>query len=351
MKVGATAIENLIGSPNAQIIDVRAPAEYAADHIPGACNLPVLDDRERAEVGWLYKQVDPLIARRRGAALVAANISALLSGPLADKDAQFRPVIYCWRGGMRSRSLALVLGQIGWPALIIEGGYRRYRRWVREQLATECERFRLIRLVGPTGCGKTSLLAKLADCGAQVIDLEHLACHRGSVLGAGPSDEQPSQKYFESLLAERLTTFDPRWPIWIESESSKIGRLHCPAPFWQRMKTAPMVQVNAPYDARTALLIEQYAHWVAEPHRLKQHLQRLERHIGPAVIARWFALIDQGLWQQFVHAILTEHYDRRYARPRANGASQVLHAMEFPDLHDTTLQDAAKFLFDRFQCP
>ena len=203
------------------------------------------------------QQVDAFTAKRAGAALVARNIAVMLEGDgaLADKPRDYQPLIYCWRGGTRSRSLAIICRQIGWQAVLLNGGYKRYRSWVREILEKHCAQFSLIRISGPTGCGKTQLLYLLRERGCQVLDLEGLANHKGSALGDLPGIDQPSQKYFETQLAHVLKQFDPARPIWIESESSRVGRLHCPALLWEKMKQARVVQLGAPREQRVALLI------------------------------------------------------------------------------------------------
>jgi len=229
-----------------EIIDVRSPAEYAEDHWPGAINLPVLDDAERAEVGTLYKQVDPFTARKRGASLVAQNIARHLQTHFADKDRDYHPLIYCWRGGQRSASLALVLSQVGWQVTVLQGGYKTYRAWVRRQLQTLPQQFTYRVLCGPTGSGKTLLLHYLHQQGAQVLDLEELACHRGSLLGAEWGRPQPSQKSFESQLVQVFLKWDPAKPVWVEAESAKVGQLHLPPALWQALTKPTASRCSCP---------------------------------------------------------------------------------------------------------
>src|SRR3954468_20248094 len=178
------------------LIDARTPAEYTLDHIPGAVSAPVLDDRQRVEVGTLYKQVSPFEAKKLGGALIAQNVARHVDQLFRGKDKNWRPLVYCWRGGKRSGAMAHVLREIGWDARTLEGGYRAYRRWVVEQLATVPETFNYIVVHGATGSGKSRLLAALGRAGAQVLDLEGLAQHRGSVLGSLPGAPQPTQKTF-----------------------------------------------------------------------------------------------------------------------------------------------------------
>ena len=217
------------------VIDARTPAEYALDHIPGAVSAPVLDDAERAQVGTLYKQVSPFEAKKLGAALVAKNVARHIEQAFSKKDKSWRPLVYCWRGGKRSGAMAHILREVGWQAETLAGGYRAYRRWVVEQLATLPEQFEFTVVHGPTGSGKSRFLAALGRAGAQVLDLEALAQHRGSVLGGLPGERQPSQKWFESLVLAELQKFNRRAPVFVEAESKKIGELQVPEALMARI--------------------------------------------------------------------------------------------------------------------
>ncbi len=295
-----------------EIIDVRSPGEYTEDHWPGSLNLPVLNDAERAEIGTLYKQVDPFVARKRGAALVARNIAQHLDTHFAPKDRTYQPLIHCWRGGQRSNSMALVLAQVGWRVTILEGGYKTYRAWVREQLSHVPHQLTFIVLSGATGSGKTELLHRLQAQGSQVLDLEQLANHRGSLLGQEWQQPQPSQKYFESLLLQRLQHFDPRRPIWVESESTRIGEVHLPPALWQQMKGSQSVEVERPVAERVNWIIQTYPHLIEHPDLLKAKLDPLKQRYGKAVLNTWFTAIDAHHWPQLVQALLEHHYDPTY---------------------------------------
>jgi tRNA 2-selenouridine synthase len=300
-----------------EIIDVRAPVEFAEDHLPEAINLPVLDDSQRETVGTIYKQESPFEARKIGAALVSANISAHLAGHLASKGKDYRPLIYCWRGGQRSRSMATVLGEVGWRPQLLDGGYKAYRAFVSKSLAAileETPQFRII--AGLTGSGKTWLLERLAAAGEQVLDLEGLAEHRGSALGQSLTAPQPSQKRFENLLFEVLRSCDLTKPIYVESESSRIGRVQIPAALWTQLRGSPVIETHVPLAARAAYLVSDYQHFVkdksllAEKLSLVQPLQTTER------FSAWGELIEAGDWQGFVESILEHHYDPAYLRSR-----------------------------------
>ncbi|MCL4153006.1 UNVERIFIED_CONTAM: hypothetical protein GTU68_052311 [Idotea baltica] len=235
------------------VIDVRSPAEFAEDHVPGAINLPALSNEERARVGTIYVQETPFKARKIGAALVARNVAAHLDGPLKDMDGGWQPLVYCWRGGQRSGSFASILSQIGWRAEVVEGGYQSYRNLVHDALYETALPHRLILLDGNTGTAKTDILHRLNALGVQVLDLEGLANHRGSLLGAMEGG-QPAQKGFETALACALDALDPKRPVLVEAESSKVGARIVPPSLWSAMKAAPRIEIDAPLDARAQYL-------------------------------------------------------------------------------------------------
>jgi tRNA 2-selenouridine synthase len=296
------------------VVDARSPGEHALDHLPGALNLPVLDDAERAQIGTLYKQVGSFEAKRRGAAKVARNIAAHLEGPLDALPATARCLVYCWRGGNRSGALATVMARVGWRIDMLEGGYRAFRRQVVSDLQAWPTRFRYRVIAGPTGSGKSQLLSALARRGAQVIDLEALAAHRGSVLGHLPETPQPSQKAFETRLWDALRRCDPARPIFIESESRKVGQCQVPEALIETMRASSGILIEACRDVRRERLLREYRHFVAEPPRLLSRLQALVDHHGRDRIAEWSALIGQGLWEPLVDALLAHHYDPAYQR-------------------------------------
>ncbi len=296
------------------IIDARSPGEYVQDHIPGAINLPVLDDEERARVGTIYKQVSPFEAKRLGAALVSHNIARHLESYLADKPKKYRPLVYCWRGGTRSGSMTHVLRSIGWQAAQLEGGYKRYRTQLIADLESWPARFHFLVVCGPTGVGKSRLLRALAEAGGQVLDLEELAAHMGSVLGAYPDQPQPSQKYFESRIWATLRRFDPGKPVYVESESKKIGKLHTPEELLQRMRDSDCLNLNADIPLRVRLLKQEYAHFLASPDQLNKQLDRLVALRGRETIERWKDMASGGEWDELVAELLESHYDPAYTR-------------------------------------
>lgn len=296
------------------VIDVRSPSEFVLDHLPGAINLPVLDDDERAEVGTLYVQTSRFLARRLGAAKVARNIAGHLEAALADMPQGCRPLVYCWRGGMRSNAMATVLGQVGWHTAVVEGGYRSWRRKVVAQLhASVPLPHRFILVDGPTGVGKTALLGALADRGEQVVDLEALAGHRGSLFGETGAG-QPTQKLFESRLHDALERLDQARPLYLEAESSRIGSLAVPASLWSAMRIAPRVRSEAPIGERVARVLADYA-WLQEDRsRLVALIRRLPTHHSRADREAWLAMATDGDLAPLVEALMQAHYDPAYAR-------------------------------------
>jgi tRNA 2-selenouridine synthase len=296
------------------IIDCRSPAEYAQDHIPGAISAPVLDDAERATVGTMYRQLSAFDAKKLGASLVAKNIARHVQTLFADKQRGWLPLVYCWRGGKRSGAMAHILREVGWEAHTLEGGYRRYRQWVVAQLESLPEKLEFHVIHGPTGSGKSRLLAALRQAGAQVLDLEGLAAHRGSVLGNLPDRPQPSQKGFESQLLAALGALDAARPVFVEGESKKIGQLQVPEALIARMRASPCVRLDAPLDVRVTLLLDEYGHFLADRRLLDTQLDCLVGLHGREEIAAWKALAAQGLWRDFVARLLMEHYDPAYRR-------------------------------------
>ena len=312
------------------IIDTRSPAEYAEDHVPGAINCPVLDNEERARVGTLYKQVSPFAARKLGAALVARNIAHHIEQVFGERDKGWKPLVYCWRGGKRSGAMAHILREIGWDARTLEGGYKAYRRHVVESLAAlpAALTFRVIH--GVTGSGKSRLLRALHAAGAQVLDLEDLAAHRGSVLGTLPERPQPSQKRLESLLLSALRALDPARAVFVEGESRKIGQLQVPAALIERMRASECLLVEASLETRIALLMDEYRHFFADPAALGAQLDCLAALHGRERVGEWKALGAAGDWAALVRRLLEEHYDPAYRRSAASNYPRLAAARLLP---------------------
>lgn len=326
------------------IIDVRSPGEFAEDHIPGAINLPVLNDAERERVGTLYKQVSSFEAKKVGAALVSRNIAQHLETWFADMPKSYRPLVYCWRGGSRSGSLTHILQKIGFAAAQLDGGYKAYRRHVVAELVRLPSQFGYRVVCGPTGSGKSRLLQALADEGAQVLDLELLAAHRGSLLGALPGQPQPSQKSFESVVWSTLNHFDPARPVFVESESKKIGALRVPDALIAAMHASACLRLEVPLAARVQLLTEDYVHFLHDPETINRQLGYLTALRGSETVTAWQALASRQAWSELVATLLEQHYDPAYFKSLARNyapspSDQTLHT---EDLSVSGLQHLAR---------
>ena len=295
------------------IIDARSEDEFAHDHLPHAVNWPSLNNAERITVGTMYKQVGGFEAQKHGAALVAANISKHIQNHVLDLPRNWQPLIYCWRGGKRSGSLAMVLGQIGFKINLIEGGYKAFRAAMLEDIARLAPKLRYQVIAGPTGSGKTRLLQALKDEGAQVLDLEDLAQHRSSVLGHIPGQPQPSQKHFDTLVWQALKQFDSSRVVFVESESRKVGNLSIPESLILAMRNSPCHELLLPLAERVALLMEDYNFFVNDAHLFCQRLDALVAIRGKAVVEDWKTQVRSGQFEPVVHALLETHYDPTYA--------------------------------------
>lgn len=295
------------------VIDVRSPSEFALDHMPGAVNWPVLDDEQRERVGTLYTQVDPFSANKIGAALIARNIADHLDRHAADLPKSWRPLVYCWRGGNRSGAMAHILARVGFSVTVVQGGYRELRRVVLADLDTLPARLRFRVICGATGCGKSRLLAALREAGAQVLDLERLANHFGSVLGLAPGAVQPPQKLFDTALWDALRRFDPAQPVFVEAESGKIGALHLPRALFDRLRGSDCVRLELPDAARIELLLQDYAALAADLPLLHRRLDSLRALRGNATVDHWQQLTAAGALREFTADILARHYDPSYS--------------------------------------
>ncbi len=326
-----------------EIIDVRSPAEFADDHAPGAVSFPVLDDAERAEVGTLHKQVSPFAAKVRGAALISRRIAGYIEGEFAKRPKDWRPLVYCWRGGKRSSALKHILREIGWQAATLDGGYKAYRRTVLAALETLPLEFRYVVVCGETGSGKSRILEALARQGAQVLDLEQLANHRGSVLGLPLESAQPPQRMFESTVWDQLRKLDPSRPVFVESESKKVGELHVPDALMTTMRKSPCIRIVATVGTRVAFLLREYRHFVNDPPALHARLEMLSTLYPRTVIERWKSLGERGEWAAFVQDMLENHYDPAYRSSMDRNFSQLpnAEALILSDLDEASIESAA----------
>ena len=308
------------------VIDARSESEFAFDHLPRAQNWPSLDDGQRHEVGTLYAQAGAFEAQKVGAALVAANIARHLAARMAGLPKSWRPLIYCWRGGKRSGALALVLSQIGFQTTLVDGGYKAFRAALLADLPRQVARLSLRVVCGPTGSGKTRLLQALADAGAQVLDLEALASHRSSVLGLLPGRPQPSQKRFDTLVWSALRSFDPARPVYLESESKKVGNLAVPDALMAAMRASPCLDLQLAGDERVALLLEDYAFFVEQPALFCERLQALVSLRGRELVQSWQHRVGAGAFEGVVRELLLTHYDPGYLQSMRRNFAQYQRA-------------------------
>jgi tRNA 2-selenouridine synthase len=304
------------------IIDARSPAEFALDHIPGAINCPVLDDEERRIVGTLYVQTGPFEAKRVGGAMVAANLAKHLRETFAEQPTNWKPLVYCWRGGMRSGSMVTWLRLVGWDAQVLAGGYKGFRHYVVDQIEALSPQLDIRIVCGATGTAKTRVLQQLAEAGEQVLDLEHCALHKGSLLGGLPGIEQPSQKQFETQIGAVLESLDLKRPLYVEGESARIGRLSVPLPLLARMRAAPCIEVQATPAARLEYLLRDYAYLGDDPAGLSEGLGMLKELQGKETVERWQQWAQAQELRPLFAELIAQHYDPHYERSQSRNFSQ-----------------------------
>jgi tRNA 2-selenouridine synthase len=329
-----------------ELIDARSPSEFAEDHLPGAISVPVLSDDERARVGTASAVLGAFEAKRLGAPIVARNIADAIDRLFAERDRHWRPLVYCWRGGNRSGSLATVLARVGWRVAVLEGGYRAFRRHVVEALGTLPQGLRFVVVGGRTGSAKSRLLQVLAERGEQVLDLEALASHRGSLLGSLPGAPQPSQKRFETLVWDHLRTADPARPVYVESESRKVGRVQVPGALIESIRSARVAIIEADVAVRSRFLLDEYTHFRADVPGLLELLDCLVPLHGAARVGDWRALVQSDRWLDLVERLLVEHYDPSYDRSMRRNFGRLADApvIRLASTDDRALADAASAL-------
>lgn len=348
MSLTFSSLAEMLAHGHDTVIDVRSPAEYAEDHVPGAINLPVLDDEERAEVGTIYVQDSPFKARKLGAALVFRNAANHIEQHLSHHEGAWRPLVYCWRGGQRSGSFTWMLQQIGWRAHVVQGGYQAYRRMVHRALYEDTLSHRLVLLDGFTGTAKTEILKVVARQGGQVLDLEGMAGHRGSLLGEMPGG-QPSQKALESRIACALAGFDPARPVLVEAEANKIGARNIPPSVWEAMKQAPRLDVEAGFETRCAYLLRAYEDILANGAKMSAKLDQLRAHRSNALVNHWQALIAEGDKAALTASLMRDHYDPAYQKARGRYEAHSLGTVTAQNLDTDGIAAAATQVLARLQ--
>jgi tRNA 2-selenouridine synthase len=321
------------------LLDVRSPAEFAQGHIPGASNLPLFDDAERVEIGTLYKGQGREAAVLRGLALVGPRLESLAASLAAwAASSPGQPLrLLCWRGGLRSDSVAWLAGRLGLPTLLLAGGYKAYRRWVLAQF----ERPWPLRLLGGrTGTGKTELLLALRERGVAVLDLEGLANHRGSSFGGLGLPPQPSSEHYENLLAAGLHALEGAGAIWLEAESAQVGRCRIPRGLWLQMRAAPVLEVRRPLEWRVQQLVAVYG--CQAPEQLIAATERIARRLGPQRTREALGAIARRDWAEACRQML-DYYDRCYDHELAAHPSPAMAPL---DLGDRDAAQAAQRLLN-----
>lgn len=328
------------------IVDARTPLEHALDHLPGAVNWPSLNNEERVTIGTLYKQVNAFEAKKRGAALVARNVAMHIERELLDAPRSWKPLVYCWRGGNRSGALATIVSAIGFQVTLLEGGYKAFRHAVLADLPLQVQRLHYRVVCGPTGSGKTRLLHALREAGAQVLDLEALANHRSSVLGHIPGLPQPSQKHFDTLVWHSLRGLSAERPVYVESESKKVGNVSVPDALMEAMRASPCIDLQLDEEERVALLMEDYSFFVTDPVHFCHRLQALTERRGHAQVTQWVEQVHNDQTPDVVRSLLTAHYDPMYAQSIGKNYVQFGSALpcKLPNRSPQALAEAASGL-------
>lgn len=287
------------------ILDARSPGEYEQGHIPEAISFPLFDNEERAQIGTCYKQQGQELAVELGLAIVSPKLVQLVQA--AKKLAPDRHVrLHCWRGGMRSGSMAMLLEAAGMKVALLENGYKAYRRWVRSELAKPKA---IVTLGGMTGTGKTALLQSLANQGEQILDLEALANHRGSSYGSLGLPAQPTTEQFENLIAMQWMKMDHQRPVWVEAESRRIGACRVPEEIFLQMMESSVIQVERSQAERIAILLEVYG--AAKPEELIAATERISKKLGGQNAKSVIEYIQQGQLAPAI-AIVLAYYDKAY---------------------------------------
>lgn len=300
-------IEELLTGPPIPIADVRTPAEYAHGHIPGAVNIPLFTNEERVTVGTTYKQQGREAAILLGFDLTGSKWSGFIRQALEYAPAK-KIAVHCWRGGMRSTAMAWALDLYGFEVLLVQGGYKHYRRWVHKKL----EQPWVFTVVGGmTGSGKTRILTLLTQQGEQVVDLEDLAQHQGSTYGTLNRLIQPTQEQFENNLAARLAPIDTSRRIWIEDESQNIGRCLLPKPFWTQLRSSFLVDLQVPLELRIDSLTKEYGD--LDKDFLVESTERIAKRLGPEQTKAAITAIREDRIPDFIRQVLV-YYDKAYLK-------------------------------------
>ena len=328
------------------IIDVRSPSEFEIDHIVGAINCPILYDDERQKVGTIYKQISSFKAKIIGSSLSAKNIAFHIEKEFLEKKGSWKPLIYCWRGGQRSKAFSIVLSEVGWRTYQLSGGYKEYRNDIIKYLDNIGMKLKIILISGKTGSAKTKILHSIRDQGAQILDLEGLARHKGSLLGAIPNLKQPSQKFFESLLFYEINKLNLKKNIFIEAESSKVGNVHIPKSIWSNMILSKRIEVVADVNTRAKFLIDDYHYMCKNPILIKPMIKGLKSRLSNNLIDSWEKLIDEKKWFELTKSFLENHYDSSYSSNTIKNDRKVIREIQATTLNNDDIKNIAKIIIN-----
>ena len=330
------------------IIDVRSPNEYQEDHIPNSTNLPVLNNLERKEIGTIYKNKSAFIAKKIGASLVSANIANHIKKNLLTKPGNWKVLIYCWRGGQRSKSFATVLSEIGWQVYVLKGGYKTYRSSINKKIYTITKKRKFMIIRGPTGCAKTRILQRLKKIGANTIDLEGIAKHKGSLLGSNPNVNQPSQKLFESQIYIELKKIKEKKLIFIESESSKIGNLYLPSTIISKIEKSPSIEINTDIKSRVSYLIKDYKSFIKTKDSFNKLFAYANVKLGKDIVTAWKVNYNSKDWKKLAYQLIVEYYDPLYNHKKNNRINSIIDKYNLSNLENNTLNKFCKLIKNKY---
>ena len=326
------------------IIDVRSPLEYEEDHIIGSINCPVLNDQERIIVGTIYKKESTFKAKIIGSSLTARNIAKHIEEKFINQQGSWQPLVYCWRGGQRSKAFSIILSEVGWRTCQLEGGYKKYRNEVINFLNRIGSKLKIILISGKTGSAKTKILQNIKLQGGQILDLENLANHKGSLLGKIPGLKQPSQKLFESKLYHQIKQLDLRKNIYIEAESSKIGNIHIPKTIWAKMIISPRIEIEADLELRSSFLLKDYRYMCENPELIKPIIYGLKNRLSKKLINDWLELITKKLWLDLTKSFLENHYDPSYSSNTIKNDRKVIKKIQAKSFSKEEISEITKLI-------
>ena len=329
------------------IIDVRSPLEFIEDHIVGAINCPVLSDLERQKVGTIYKKESSFKAKIIGSSLTAKNIAFHIENNFMEKKGSWQPLIYCWRGGQRSKAFSIVLSEVGWRTNQLKGGYKEYRNQVINFLDNIGPKLKITLISGKTGSAKTKILKSIENEGGQILDLEGLANHKGSLLGKIPDLIQPSQKFFESLIFNKIQNLNLKDKIYIEAESSKIGNIHIPKSIWKKMIKSPRIEISANVELRAKFLVSDYDYMCNDPTLINPIIKGLKNRLSKKLFDEWTNLIDRKKWFDLTKSFLENHYDPSYSSNTIKNDRKVIKKITATSLNNSDIKDIAKKILNK----